>query len=231
MIMQYFLDTAIPKEIQDITSMFNLAGLTSNPALLKKAVKEATGEQISYLQACAAICALVPGSAEVSLEVLEKENHAEMARQARVLHAVDPDKVVVKLPIGGPGFKAAGILKKEGIKTNLTLGATFEQSLLAADAGAYCCSIFIDRLERDYGEDALGLLRKICSAYRERGYKTKIIAASIKNLWQVRAAEAAGADIATIPYNVFLQMFSHPLTEKGIESFGQDAAAAGFKIP
>ena len=132
--------------------------------------------------------------------------------------------MVVKIPMTAEGLKAVKVLKSEGIKTNVTLVFTANQALLAAEAGATYVSPFLGRLD-DINQPGIDLITDIVTIFENYGYETQIIAASIRNPIHVTDCALAGADIATIPYKVIMQMLNHPLTDQGIEKFQKDYLA------
>ena len=129
--------------------------------------------------------------------------------------------VVVKIPITEDGLKATSVLAEEGIRVNMTLVFSANQALLAARAGAFIASPFVGRLD-DIGHDGMELVKDIVSVYKYYGLKTKVIAASIRHPQHVDQAARAGADIATVPFQVLKSMVKHPLTDKGIDRFLED---------
>jgi transaldolase len=143
-----------------------------------------------------------------------------MVKEARVLATWAPN-VVVKIPMTEAGLAAVHILSKEGIKTNVTLIFTVAQGLMAAKAGATYVSPFVGRLD-DIGTEGLQLIKRLKTVLSNYNYETEIITASVRNLQHVEEAAIAGADIATIPGNLFPKLWSHPLTEKGIKQFLED---------
>ena len=143
-----------------------------------------------------------------------------MIREGKALHAIH-ENVVVKIPMTVEGLKAIRALEGEGIPTNCTLIFSINQALLALQAGASFISPFIGRLD-DIGNDGLDLIKSLADTIDFYGYESEIIAASIRHPLHVQQAAMAGAHIATVPFKVFKQMVSHPLTDKGIEQFNKD---------
>ena len=119
------------------------------------------------------------------------------------------------------GFKAIRVLRSEGIRINVTLVFSAAQALLVAKAGAYFVSPFLGRLD-DIGNDGMRLLREIIEIYRQYSFETQVLAASLRHPMHVIEAAKLGADIATMPYKVFEQLFKHPLTDKGLDAFLKD---------
>ncbi len=209
--MHIFIDTANIDEIEEAVALGVISGVTTNPSLVSK---ESTADYESVVKA---ICELVDGS--VSAEVLAEDTEG-MVAEARVKASWAPN-VTIKVPITAAGLKTASILSKEDIETNLTLCFSVNQALLAAHAGASYVSPFVGRLD-DIGEDGMALVADIVDIYAEYDIDTEVIAASIRHPLHCVAAAKAGADIATVPYKVLMQMIQHPLTDIGIERFLSD---------
>ena len=133
------------------------------------------------------------------------------------------DNIVIKLPLTMDGISACKYLTDNQIKTNVTLCFSSNQALLAAKAGATYISPFVGRLD-DIGHDGMSLIQEIRSVYDNYGYTTEILAASIRHPTHVRDASLIGADVATMPFNVMKSLYSHPLTDKGLEKFLKDFA-------
>ncbi|WP_104373756.1 fructose-6-phosphate aldolase [Desulfocucumis palustris] len=208
--MKIFIDTANIEEIKAAYELGVISGVTTNPSLIAK-------EGRDFAQVVKEITAIVDGP--VSAEAVSV-NAPEMIKEARQLAAIHPN-VVVKLPMTGEGLKAVKTLSAEGIKTNVTLVFSANQALLAALAGATYVSPFVGRLD-DVGQEGMELVQDIMTIYENYGFATEVIAASIRNPLHVTQAALYGADIATIPYSVIMQMQKHPLTDKGIEKFLAD---------
>lgn len=209
-VIKIFIDTANIEEIKAAYELGVISGVTTNPSLIAK-------EGRDFAQVVKEITAIVDGP--VSAEAVSV-NAPEMIKEARRLAAIHPN-VVVKLPMTGEGLKAVKTLSAEGIKTNVTLVFSANQALLAALAGATYVSPFVGRLD-DVGQEGMELVQDIMTIYENYGFATEVIAASIRNPLHVTQAALYGADIATIPYSVIMQMQKHPLTDKGIEKFLAD---------
>ena len=209
--MLIFLDTANIDEIREAASLGVISGVTTNPSLVSK---EATAD---YEAVVKTICSIVSGS--VSAEVLV-EDAESMVEEARVKASWAPN-VTVKIPITADGLKATSTLSKENIKINMTLCFSVNQALLAARAGAAYVSPFVGRLD-DIGHDGMELVADIVEMYGYYELPTKVIAASIRHPLHCVTAARAGADIATVPYKVLMQMIKHPLTDTGIARFLED---------
>jgi transaldolase len=208
--MKFFLDTANVDEIKRINELGLVDGVTTNPTIISK-------EGRDFEEVIKEICSIVDGP--VSAEVISLEAEG-MVKEARVL-AKWASNVVVKVPMTEEGLKAVNILSKEGIKTNVTLIFTVAQGLMAAKAGATFVSPFLGRLE-DIGTDSLVLIKKLRKVLDFYGYKSEIIAASVRGLKHVEDVAEVGAHIATIPGSLFPKLWSHPLTNSGIEQFLSD---------
>lgn len=208
--MKIFLDTAIVDEIRAAAAWGVVDGVTTNPTLIAKSGRR-------FEEVIAEICAIVDGpiSAEVTAE-----DAGGMVREAGPLAAIHKN-VVIKLPMTGEGLKAAYALKKQGIRTNVTLIFSPAQALLAAKAGASYVSPFVGRLD-DVGTVGMELIETIRGMFDNYEYDTEIIVASVRSPLHVIDSALAGADIATVPYKVLEQCLHHPLTDRGIEQFNKD---------
>jgi len=209
--MLIFLDTANIDEIREAAGLGIISGVTTNPSLVSK---EDTAD---YESVTRTICSIVSGS--VSAEVLAEDADA-MIEEARVKASWAPN-VTIKVPITADGLKATATLSKESIAVNMTLCFSVNQALLAARAGATYVSPFVGRLD-DIGHDGMQLVADIVDMYRYYQLPTKVIAASIRHPLHCVEAVRAGADIATVPYSVLMQMTKHPLTDIGIARFLSD---------
>jgi transaldolase len=210
--MKLFLDTANQAEVEEAVKMGVISGVTTNPSLVAK-------EGGDYLERVTYFCNLVGGP--ISVEVLSTDA-AGMLREARELAKLH-ENIVIKLPITAESLGVIKQLREEGIKTNATLCFSANQAILAARAGATYVSPFVGRLN-DIGQDGMVLIEEIRTIYRNFGYTTEIIVASIRNPRQVTEAALIGADIATIPFKVLQQMVNHPQTDLGIAKFEADWA-------
>ncbi len=215
--MEFFLDTGIVDEIKSALNLGLVDGVTTNPTLIAKSGR-------SQADVIREITELVDGP--ISAEVISTETEG-MLKEAYELAAIHPN-VVIKLPLTPAGISACSKLSQKGIKTNVTLCFSSNQALLAAKAGATYISPFIGRLD-DIGQNGLDLIEEIRTVYDNYGYTTKILAASIRHSAHVREAALCGADVATMPLNVLMALFQHPLTEKGLASFLADHAKANQK--
>ena len=211
--MKFFLDTANVDEIKRINELGLVDGVTTNPTIIAK-------EGRDFEEVIKEICSLVDGP--VSAEVTGSQAE-EMIAEAEAL-AKWARNVVVKIPMTEQGLKAVNTLSKKGIKTNVTLVFTVAQGLMAAKAGATYISPFLGRLD-DIGTDSMALIKNLRKVLDNYGYKAEIISASVRGLEHVEKVAELGADIATIPGNLFPKLWSHPLTDKGIEQFEKDWVA------
>lgn len=208
--MKFFLDTANVEEIKRINELGLVDGVTTNPSLISK-------EGRPFEEVIKEIADLVDGP--VSAEVVGL-TYGEMVSEARDI-AKWADNVVVKIPMTEEGLRAVHTLSQEGIKTNVTLIFTVSQGLMAAKAGATYVSPFLGRLD-DIGSDGLKLVAELKQVFELYNYPTEIIAASIRHLPHLEGTALTGADIATIPGSIFPKLWSHPLTDKGIDAFLED---------
>ena len=206
--MHLFLDTANIDQIKEAAKLGIISGVTTNPSLMSK---EAPAD---YEAAVKEICSVIPGP--VSAEVVVEEAEA-MIEQARTISTWAPN-VVVKIPATAAGLEATSALAKEKIKVNFTLCFSLNQALLGALAGAAYVSPFVGRLD-DIGHDGIEVIRDIVDVFEYYELPTEVIAASIRHTQHCAAAAKAGAHIATVPYNVLMQMIRHPLTDIGIARF------------
>jgi transaldolase len=213
--MKLFLDTANVEEIRQANDWGILDGATTNPTLVAK-----TGR--AYPDVVLEICSICDGP--ISAETISLDADG-IVREARELAALHPN-VVVKVPIMKEGIKAVKLLAEEGIRTNVTVTFQPLQAMLAAKAGAYFISPFVDRLNR-VGEDGFDVVRKIRQIYSNYAFSTQILVASVRSPLTVLQAALEGADCCTMPFDVLEMLFKHPLTDQGIDIFLKDAA----KIP
>lgn len=213
--MRFFIDTANVEEIRMADEMGIICGVTTNPSLIAKEgriFKEVIGEIASIVDG--------PISGEVKATTTDAKG---MIAEGRDIAAIHPN-MVVKIPMTPEGLKAVKVLHSEGIKTNVTLVFSCAQALLAARAGATYVSPFLGRLD-DISMPGIDLINDIMEIFQIHGIETEIIAASVRNPIHVIDCAKAGADIATVPYKVLLQMTGHPLTDQGIEKFKKDYLA------
>jgi transaldolase len=208
--LRLFLDTADIEEIREINRWGVLSGVTTNPSLVAREGQDPD-------QVWKEILEEVPG--DISLETTELEADA-MYEQGVGLSQKAPN-AVVKVPMTPDGLAAGKRLTADGININVTLVFSPAQAILAAEAGAYIVSPFLGRLD-DVGSDGMGMLRSICEIYAVQGYATNVLAASLRHPMHVIESAEAGADIATMPFDVFKKLVKHPLTDQGLETFLAD---------
>ena len=209
--MKIFLDTANLDEIRDAVALGVVDGVTTNPSLMSK---ENRGD---YKELLKEICDVVRGP--VSAEVVADDQN-EMIKQARDLAKIS-DHIVIKVPLVADGIKAVKVLSSEDIKTNVTLCFSANQALVAAKAGATYISPFVGRLD-DVGIDGMGVVSDIIEIYENYVFSTQVLVASVRHSQHVLSSALLGADVATIPYKVVLQLLKHPLTDTGVASFARD---------
>jgi transaldolase len=209
--MKIFLDTANLEEIRRGAELGVLDGVTTNPTL---AAKEGRPFRELILEACEIVKHGV-----VNAEVVSTDTEG-MLREGRELAGWHPN-VVVKVPMTPAGLAAVTLLRAEGVRTNVTLIFSPAQALLAAKAGAYFASPFLGRLD-DIAQNGMGLLAEILAIYRQYDFSTQVLAASLRHPMHVVEAAKLGAHIATMPYKVFEQLFKHPLTDRGLDTFLKD---------
>ena len=212
--MKFFLDTANVEYIKEVNEMGVICGVTTNPSLIAK-------EGRDFNEVIKEITEIVDGP--ISGEVVS-EDATGMIKEGREIAKIHKN-MIVKIPMTGEGLKATKVLTSEGIKTNVTLVFSANQALLAANAGATYVSPFLGRLD-DISMKGMDLVRDISEIFSLHGIETQIIAASVRNPIHVLEAARAGADIATVPYELVKQMLNHPLTDQGLEKFKVDWAKA-----
>ncbi|WP_409303247.1 fructose-6-phosphate aldolase [Peribacillus sp. SCS-155] len=209
--MKFFIDTANIDEIRQAYELGILAGVTTNPSLVAKE------KNVSFHERLREITSIVKES--VSAEVISLD-YEGMMKEARELAAIAPN-ITIKVPMTPDGLRAVSTLAKDGIKTNVTLIFSANQALLAARAGATYVSPFLGRLD-DIGFNGLQLISDISDIFAIHDIPSEIIAASIRHPMHITEAALKGAHIATVPFKVIMQLFNHPLTEKGIDAFLAD---------
>ncbi|ETF13522.1 fructose-6-phosphate aldolase [Lactiplantibacillus plantarum] len=208
--MKFFLDTANTEDIKHFAELGLVDGVTTNPTLVSR-------EGRDFETVIKEITQIVSGPVSAEVTATKAE---EMIAQARN-EVKWASNIVVKIPMTEEGLKAVKVLSEEGIKTNVTLVFSVSQGLLAAKAGATYISPFLGRLD-DIGGSGIQLVKDLRQVLDTYGFKTEIIAASVRGPQHVQEAALAGADIATIPATVFGKLWPHPLTDKGLASFASD---------
>jgi transaldolase len=208
--MKLWLDTGSLDEIREINRWGILSGITTNPSLIGK-------EKMPFETHLKEIASEVDGP--VSGEVVSTDKEG-MVEEGLKLAAIAPN-IVVKCPVTPDGFAAVVELSRQGINTNMTLCFSPNQALLAAEAGATYISPFLGRVD-DISSDGLALLAEIVEVYRTQGYTTQVLAASLRHPQHVVECAKIGADVATMPYDVFSKLANHPLTDIGLKRFLED---------
>lgn len=213
--MKFFIDTAKVEDIKKAYDMGVICGVTTNPSLIAK-------EGRDFNEVIKEITTIVDGpiSGEVKATTVDAET---MIAEGREIAKIHPN-MVVKIPMTVEGLKATKVLSAEGIPVNVTLIFSVNQAILAANAGAAYVSPFVGRLD-DINMPGIDLIRDIAEIFATYDYRTEIIAASVRNTVHVTECALAGADIATVPYDVIEKMTKHPLTDQGIEKFQADYRA------
>lgn len=208
--MKLFIDTANVEEIRDAAELGVICGVTTNPSLIAREGK-------IFEEVIKEITTIVDGP--ISAEVVAPDAQG-MVAEAKELAKIHKN-IVIKIPMTLEGLKATKLLSALGIKTNVTLIFSATQALLAARAGATYVSPFVGRLD-DISDSGIDLVADIAEIFAIHDIKTEIISASIRGPQDVTDSAKAGANIATVPYKVIVQMSKHPLTDAGIAKFMED---------
>ena len=217
--MKFFIDTVDIEEIRDLSETGLVDGVTTNPSLIAK-----SGRRMQDV--IAEICSVVSGP--VSAEVTATQTKAMLA-EADVLSAIAPN-VAIKVPLTPDGLKTCRVLSERGVMVNVTLCFSAGQAILAAKAGAAFISPFIGRLD-DIGSTGMDLISTIMAIYNQYpDFSTEVLVASVRGPHHVVEAACLGAHIATVPPNVLRQLYSHPLTDKGLAAFLADWKKTGQSI-
>ena len=217
--MQIFLDSLDVKEIKALHDMGLVDGITSNPSLMRQS-------GVPFFPTLEEICKFIKTSVSAEVEATDYEG---MVKQGERFATIAP-QITIKLPLTPDGLKACKYFTSKGRTVNVTLCFSPAQAILAAKAGVTYVSPFIGRME-DNAWDGLQLVRDIVSIYKNYPeLKTKVLAASIRNVHQVIEVAKAGADVVTLPPSVLRQMISHPLTDKGVQAFVEDWKKSGQVI-
>ncbi|HEX2922723.1 MAG TPA: fructose-6-phosphate aldolase [Chloroflexota bacterium] len=209
--MELFVDSADIREIEEAVGWGIISGVTTNPSLIAKEGK------VDFKTVVQQICNMVQGPTSAEVISLDTEG---MLKEAREIATWSPH-VVIKIPMTWDGIRAAKVLSREGVKTNVTLVFSPNQALLAGLAGATYVSPFLGRLD-DAGHDGMSVVGEIVEIYRKQGIQTKVLAASIRHPLHIVQAAKIGADVATVPFKVLKMMVKHPLTDAGIARFLED---------
>lgn len=208
--MKFFIDTANIDEIREAASLGILDGVTTNPSLVYKSGKD-------FRKLLDEILEIVDGPVSAEVIATDYEGILKEAREYASIHK----NIVVKVPLIKEGLKAVKTLSDENINTNVTLCFSPMQALLAAKAGATYISPFIGRLD-DISINGMELIEQIVQIYRNYGYDTQVLVASVRHPLHVVEAALIGADVCTIPFAVINKLFNHPLTDSGLDKFLSD---------
>ena len=209
--MKLFLDTAVVSFIEDRLSSGLVAGVTTNPTLIKKSGRDPWKVYRDIIEL---------GVDDLSIEVMG-DTSKEFVERGMNIHENYGNVATVKLPCTMQGLKACKYLSDIGVRVNMTLVFSVSQAVLCALAGATYVSPFIGRMD-DNSLDGIKLVNDISNIFAAKGVKTKVLAASLRDSQSVGVAFGVGADICTIPPNVFDNMANHVLTDKGLEQFTLD---------
>ena len=208
--MKLFLDTAELSEIKAAAATGLIDGVTTNPSLVAKSGKNFTATLRQIVK-------IIDGP--ISAEVMSATSTG-MLKEATALANIHPN-ITIKLPMVPAAMPVVRHLQQRGIMTNVTLIFSVNQALLAAKAGATFVSPFVGRLD-DTGQDGMQLVGDIVHLYQTYSFTTQVLAASMRHPLHIKQAAACGAQVATLPYAVFQQLFTHPLTDVGLEKFNRD---------
>ncbi|MBS1732863.1 MAG: fructose-6-phosphate aldolase [Bacteroidetes bacterium] len=213
--MKFFIDTANLAQIKEANELGILDGVTTNPSLM---AKEGIKGQDAVMQHYKTICEMVDG--DISAEVISTDFDG-IIEEGKKLAAIHKN-IVVKVPMIKDGVKAIKWFTENGIRTNCTLVFSAGQAILAAKAGATYVSPFIGRVD-DTGWDGMDLIYQLRQIFDIQGFKTEILAASIRNPNHITKCAEAGADVCTCPLDSILGLLKHPLTDIGLAKFLEDA--------
>lgn len=209
--MKIFINTAIMKEIEWAEERGLVDGVTTDPTLLNKTDRK-------LAEVIHDILRLIKDR-PVSIEAVSQETD-ELVREAKEISKLARN-VVIKIPMIDEGLMAVRKLKAKGIHSNVTLVFSAAQALLAARAGATFVSIFVGRLD-DAKQKGMEVVKETVQMFKNYDIPTNVIVASVRNVRHVEQAALAGADIATVPFKVLIQMYRHELTDKGVKKFLED---------
>jgi transaldolase len=208
--MKFFIDTADVEEIREAASFGLLDGVTTNPSLLSKQ----SGDPRAILRE---ITKIVDGPVSAEVTALDGDKMVAEGLELRKI----AENIVVKVPMTLEGLRALRNLSEQGVPTNCTLVFTAVQALMAAKAGATYASPFVGRLD-DVATDGMELIEQVCTIYRNYGFDTEVLVASVRHPIHVVQAALLGADVVTLPASVLRQLAKHPLTDSGLERFLAD---------
>jgi transaldolase len=212
--MKFFIDTANLDQIKEANELGILDGVTTNPSLM---AKEGIKGEEAVIEHYKAICGIVDG--DISAEVLSTDLKT-IVEEGKKLAAIHPN-IIVKVPMIKEGVKAIKWFTDNGIKTNCTLVFSAGQAILAAKAGAAYVSPFLGRID-DSGWDGVNLIQQISNIFKIQGFKTEILAASIRSALHIVRCAEAGAHVCTCPLESILGLLKHPLTDLGLAKFLED---------
>ena len=212
--MKFFIDTANLEQIKEAQALGVLDGVTTNPSLM---AKEGIKGEKNIIQHYIDICNAVTGDVSAEVIATDYEGIIKEGEALAKLHK----QIVVKVPMIKDGIKAIKYFSNKGIKTSCTLVFSAGQALLAAKAGATYVSPFIGRLD-DVSTDGVSLIAQIRLIYDNYGYKTQILAASVRHVMHIVQCAEVGADVATCPLSAIMGLLKHPLTDNGLAQFLAD---------
>ena len=216
--MQFFLDGSDIEKIKKFSDLGLIDGVTTNPSIILKSGK-------NMIEVISELASIVSGSISAEVSALDS---AKMVEEGIKLSEI-AENVTVKLPITWDGLEACNSLSQKGISVNMTLCFSASQALLAAKSGAEYVSPFIGRLD-DLNLDGADLISDIKLIYSNYNFSTKVLAASIRTINHVKQCALLGADVATIPIDIFEKLVKHPLTDSGLSQFTADWEKTGQSI-
>lgn len=216
--MKFFLDGSDIEKIKEFSDLGLIDGVTTNPSIILKSGK-------NMIEVISELASIVSGSISAEVSALDSE---KMVEEGIKLSQI-AENVTVKLPITWDGLEACNTLSQKGISVNMTLCFSASQALLAAKSGAEYVSPFIGRLD-DLNLDGADLISDIKLIYSNYNFSTKVLAASIRTINHVKQCALLGADVATIPIDIFEKLVKHPLTDSGLSQFTADWEKTGQSI-
>ncbi len=216
--MRLFIDSANVREIEDALSRGVVCGVTTNPSIL---AKEPKSDFKTLVKSIVSVLRSAPRPIPLSVEVFSTRPEQMIAQACDFVEAFDYEELYVKIPIGWNEFKVIHELKKREVKVNCTGCMSFNQALLAANAGADFISLFYGRI-RDAGDDAFTVVEQTCSTLKKAGSKSQVIIGSIRHIYDINDAIRAGADFVTVPPQFLPQMAAHPKTDEVVRQFVKD---------
>jgi len=216
--MQFFLDGSDIEKIKKFSDLGLIDGVTTNPSIILKSGK-------NMIEVISELASIVSGSISAEVSALDSE---KMVEEGIKLSQI-AENVTVKLPITWDGLEACNYLSQKGISVNMTLCFSASQALLAAKSGAEYVSPFIGRVD-DLNLDGADLISDIKVIYSNYNFSTKVLAASIRTINHVKQCALLGADVATIPIDIFEKLVKHPLTDSGLSQFTADWEKTGQSI-